>query len=183
MLAIARYLRNRGHSIIFNTAEVFRRQVEAANLRFIPFSEFANFDYRHLEEAFPERKNFKPGPDQLAYDFKTFFGKPIPHQYRRIRQIIEETTIDLIFTDVTWHISTSTLATGSPDARNRMRYYAHAPLQHRHISVLTSGFQSGGTRSQPARQSTISGDVPARTGIHESGFKRLWRAVNAGLLC
>ena len=102
MLAIARYLRDRGHSIIFNTAEVFRRQAEAANLRFIPFSGFANFDYRHLDEAFPERKNFEPGPDQLAHDFKNAFGKPIPDQYWGIRQIMEETTIDLIFTDVTY---------------------------------------------------------------------------------
>ena len=44
MLTIARYLRDRGHSIIFNTAEVFHRQIEDANLRFVPFSGFANFD-------------------------------------------------------------------------------------------------------------------------------------------
>jgi MGT family glycosyltransferase len=102
MLAIAGHLRDRGHSIIFNTGEVFRRQVEAANLRFIPFSGFADFDYRNLDEAFPERKNCKPGPDQLAHDFKYGFGRPIPDQYRGIRQIKEETTIDLILTDVTF---------------------------------------------------------------------------------
>ena len=102
MLTIARYLRDRGHSTIFHTAEVFRRQVEAANLPFIPFSGFANFDYRHLDEAFPERKNFEPGPDQLAHDFKNAFGKPIPDQYGGIKQIMEEMTIDLILTDVTF---------------------------------------------------------------------------------
>lgn len=100
MLAIACHLRDRGHSIIFNTAEVFRRQVEAANLRFVPFEGFANFDYRHLDEAFPERKNFAPGPDQLAHDFKNGFGKTIPDQYRGIRQIMDESVVDLILTDV-----------------------------------------------------------------------------------
>jgi MGT family glycosyltransferase len=102
MLAIACYLRDRGHSIIFNTAEVFRRQVEAAKLRFVPLKGFANFDYRHLDEAFPERKNTKPGPDRLDHDFKNAFGKTIPDQYRGIQQIMDESEIDLIFTDVTF---------------------------------------------------------------------------------
>lgn len=82
MLAVARYLRDRGHSIIFNTGELFRTQAEAANLRFVSFSGFANFDYRHLDEAFPERRNFKPGSDRLAHDLKNGLGKPIPDQYR-----------------------------------------------------------------------------------------------------
>ena len=102
MLAIASYLRDRGHSIIFNTAEVFRRHVEAATVRFIPFGGFANIDYRHLDEAFPGRKNFKPGPDQRAYDLRTFFVKTIPDQYWGIRQIMEEPEIELILTDVTF---------------------------------------------------------------------------------
>ena len=102
MLAIARFLRDRGHSIIFNTAEVFRSQVEAANLRFVPFTGFANFDYRRLEEDFPERKNFKPGPEQLAFDFENLFGKTIPDQYWGLRQILDETEVGLIFTDLTF---------------------------------------------------------------------------------
>ena len=102
MLAIACYLRDRGYSIIFNTAEAFRRQVEAANLRFVPLKGLANFDYRRLDEAFPERKNFKPGPDLFAYDVKHIFGKTIPDQYRGMQQIMDENEIDLIFTDLTF---------------------------------------------------------------------------------
>jgi MGT family glycosyltransferase len=102
LLAIACDLRDRGHSIIFNTAEVFREQVEAADLPFIPFRGFANFDYRNLDEHFPERKNFKPGPDRLTYDFKNIFGKPIPDQYAGIRQIMDQAEIGLIFTDATF---------------------------------------------------------------------------------
>jgi MGT family glycosyltransferase len=116
MLTIACYLRDRGHSIIFNTAEVFRRQVEAENLRFVPFSGFANYDYRRLDEAFPERNNFKPGPDQLAHDFKNGFGKPIPDQLRGIRQIMDEAEIGLILTDVTF-MGTFPLLLGPREAR------------------------------------------------------------------
>lgn len=77
LLAITCDLRDRGYSIIFSTAEVFRRQVEAADLPFIPFRGFANFDYRNLDEPFPERKNFKPGPDLRTYDSKHIFAKLI----------------------------------------------------------------------------------------------------------
>jgi MGT family glycosyltransferase len=116
MLAVARYLRDRGHSIIFNTAEVFRGQIEAANLTFVPFSGFANFDYRHLDEAFPERKNFRPGPDQLVHDFKNVFGKSIPDQYWGIRQIMDEAEIQLILTDVSF-MGTFPLLLGPREAR------------------------------------------------------------------
>lgn len=100
MLAGACHLRDRGHRILFNTGEVFRRQIESARLEFIPFTGFANFDYRHLDEAFPERKNFPPGPEQLAHDFKYGFGRPIPDQYWGIRKIMDEVGTDLILTDL-----------------------------------------------------------------------------------
>lgn len=116
MLTIACYLRDREHSIIFNTAEVFRKQIEAANLRFVSFSGFANLDYRHLDEAFPERKNFKPGPDMLAYDFKNVFGKAIPDQYWGIRRIMDEAEIGLILTDITF-MGTFPLLLGPREAR------------------------------------------------------------------
>ena len=110
MLAAACHLRDAGYRITFNTAEIFRRQVESENLRFVPFTGFANLDYNRLDEAFPERKKFEPGPAQLAHDFKYGFGRPIPDQYRGILQIIEKTRIDLILTDLTFmgRIPTST---------------------------------------------------------------------------
>jgi MGT family glycosyltransferase len=116
MLTVASYLRDRGHSIIFNTAEVFRRQVEAANLRFVPFTGFANFDYRNMDNEFPERKNFAPGPEQLTHDFKTLFGRPIPDQCAGARRILDEAEIGLICTDVTF-MGAFPLLLGSRGAR------------------------------------------------------------------
>ena len=82
MLAAACHLRDSGHRVIFNTAEVFRDQIESSGIRFVPLEGFANFDYPRLDDAFPERKKFAPGPDQLIHDFKHGFGQPI----RRIRR-------------------------------------------------------------------------------------------------
>jgi MGT family glycosyltransferase len=116
MLTVARHLRSAGHSVIFNTAEIFRKQVESAGLQFVPLKGLANFDYRHLDDAFPERKNFKPGPDQLAHDFKFAFGRPIAAQYRVIRRLMHETRIDLIMADLTF-MGTFPLLLGATDVR------------------------------------------------------------------
>jgi hypothetical protein len=113
---VARQLRSAGHSVIFNTAEIFRKQVESVGLQFVPLKGLANFDYRHLDDAFPERKNFKPGPDQLAHDFKFAFGRPIADQYRVIRRLMHETRIDLILADLTF-MGTFPLLLGATDVR------------------------------------------------------------------
>ena len=100
MLAVACHLRDSGHRVVFNTSEVFRHQIESAVVQFIPLEGFANFDYRRLDDGFPERKNFAPGPDQLAHDFKHGFGQPIPDQYRGLRKIMDQIDVDLILTDL-----------------------------------------------------------------------------------
>jgi hypothetical protein len=96
MLTVARDLSATGHSVIFNIGEVFRKQVEVAAVQFVPLKDFANFDYRRLEEAFPERKNFKPGPDQLTHDLKVGLIRPVPDKRQVIRQLMHQTRIDLI---------------------------------------------------------------------------------------
>ena len=62
MLAIACHLRDQGHSILFNTAEVFRKQVESEGLRFVPLIGKANFDYRTFNKFIPEGQTLTPGP-------------------------------------------------------------------------------------------------------------------------
>jgi hypothetical protein len=169
MLAIACYLRDRGHSIIFNTAEVFRRQVEAANLRFVPLKGFANFDYRRLDEAFPERKNFKPGPDQLAHDFKNAFGKTIPDQYWGMQQIMDESEIDVIFTDLTF-AGAFPLLLGPREARPLIIGCGVVPMLLSSIDTSPLSFPdsspAGRTRNEQ-RKSAVSGDVSVRSGLYE----------------
>jgi MGT family glycosyltransferase len=163
MLTIACYLRDRGHSIIFNTAEVFRSQVAAANLRFIPFTGSANFDYRHLDEAFPERKNFAPGPDQLAHDFTNAFGKTIPAQYWGVRQIMDEAEIGLIFTDVTF-MGTFPLLLGPREARPPIISCGITPMLLSSIDTSPFSFPDSG----PARRARNEHDNQRFQGMFQS---------------
>jgi MGT family glycosyltransferase len=116
MLAIARHLRGAGHHVIFNTGEVFRTQIESAGLQFVALEGLANFDYRRLHDAFPERNNFEPGPDRVAHDFKLAFGRTIPDQYRVIRRLLHQSSIDLILVDLTF-MGAFPLVLGADDVR------------------------------------------------------------------
>ena len=69
MLLIAEDLAGRGHEVTFNSGEVFREKAEAAGLSFVPLQGVANFNYRQLDEVFPERRTF-PGIQQVDYDLK-----------------------------------------------------------------------------------------------------------------
>jgi hypothetical protein len=85
-------------------------------VQFVPLKGFANFDYRRLDEAFPERKNFKLGPDQLAHDLKADLIRSIPDQHQVIRQLMHQTRIDLILADWTF-MGAFPLLIGATDVR------------------------------------------------------------------
>lgn len=99
MLLIAEDLAKRGHDVTFNSGEVFREKAEAAGLNFVPLQGIANYDYRQLDEVFPERRTF-PGIQQVDYDPKHVFGDMIPDQYRGMQEIIEQQDIDLVLVDL-----------------------------------------------------------------------------------
>ena len=100
LLLIAEHLRKRGHQITFNSAEIFREKAEAAGLNFVPLRGIANFDYRLMEEVFPDRVATEPGLPQMNYDMEHLFGARIPDQCEGLRQSIDEREIDLVLTDI-----------------------------------------------------------------------------------
>jgi len=102
MLAIACHLGDRGYPVIFNTAEVFRKQVESEGLRFVPFTGKANFDYRTCNKFLPEGKTLKPGPEELIHNAKHVFGDTMLDQCKGIRDIMGHEPIGLILTDFTF---------------------------------------------------------------------------------
>ena len=99
MLTIARHLRGRGHSILFTTADVFRKDVESLDLRFTPLLGEANIDYRDRHKTGRAQNLTKPGPDEMIDHVKKMFGEKMLPQYQGLRQIIDREPIDLILAD------------------------------------------------------------------------------------
>ena len=92
MLLIAEDLAKRGHDVTFHSGEVFRQKAKAAGLSFVPLQGIANFDYRQMDEVFPERRTLS-GIQQVDYDMKHFFGDMIPDQYRGMQEIIDQQNV------------------------------------------------------------------------------------------
>ncbi|KAA1184341.1 glycosyltransferase [Photorhabdus heterorhabditis] len=99
MLKIAESLIAQGHQVTMLTGALFRQQVEALNAQFAPFDEQIDFDYRHLEQHFPNRAQLPPGNVQMALAFKNFFSAPIPLLDRQLRQIIREQQAELLIAE------------------------------------------------------------------------------------
>ena len=99
LLAIACHLRDRGHSIIFNTADVFRKQIESEGIRFEPLIGKANFDYRIFNKFRSKDQIFAPGREELLQDSQHLFGDTMLPQCDGIREIMCREPIDLIVTD------------------------------------------------------------------------------------
>src|SRR5215469_8731673 len=99
MLAIARHLRDRGHSIIFNTADVFQKQVESEGIRFEPLPGKANFDYRTFNKFLAEGQVLTPGPEELIYESQHVFGDTMLPQCDGIKKVLRRESVDLIMTD------------------------------------------------------------------------------------
>lgn len=102
MLAIACRLRDRGHSIIFNTADVFQEQVESEGIRFAPLIGKANFDYRTFNKFPPEGQRLTPGPEEMNHNLMRVFGDTMLDQCNGIRNIKRSTHVDLILADFTF---------------------------------------------------------------------------------
>jgi MGT family glycosyltransferase len=100
MLSVARHLSSLGHSITFLSGRLFRDQAVALGFRFVPFFGAADFDYRHLDEEFPEVTAAKPGLEAMNAAVINTGINPVPDQYRSIRQILSEGPVDLIVTDI-----------------------------------------------------------------------------------
>lgn len=88
MLSIARYLIAQGHQVRVMTGALFRERAEAAGAQFIAFDERVDFDYRYLEQHFPERAALPPGNAQMALALKDFFAAPIPLLDQQLRAAI-----------------------------------------------------------------------------------------------
>jgi hypothetical protein len=126
MLSVALHLLSLGHSITFLSGRLFRDQAIGLGFQFIPFSGAAVFDYRRLDEEFPEVAAAKSAPE--AMNASNSIGiDPVPDQYRTIQRMLSEGPVDLIVTDVCfWGIFPMLL--GPKDARPSVLTFGLLPL-------------------------------------------------------
>jgi MGT family glycosyltransferase len=103
LLSIARIFISHRHEVIFQTASVFRDQVERAGVPFRPFLPGADLDLRDVDAALPERKHLAPGPEMLRFDFERVFIDPVPHQDASLRAILRDWPADVILADNTFY--------------------------------------------------------------------------------
>lgn len=99
LLSVAQHLSSLGHSVSFLTGSVFRDQVVARGFRFIPLEGKADFNYLRLDEEMPERAAAKPGPELLNVECISTIVEPMPDQYRILRRLLAQESIDLIVID------------------------------------------------------------------------------------
>jgi MGT family glycosyltransferase len=116
MLAVAQHLIRRGHEVVVHTGSLFRERAEATGAQFVPFRPQIDIDYRKIDERFPERRKFAPGPAQLCFGLKHLFADAMLHQSASIRDIDRDSPIDAIIVD-TMFCGTFPLLLGRPESR------------------------------------------------------------------
>jgi MGT family glycosyltransferase len=127
MLSVAQHLSSIGHSITFLSGTLFRDKAVALGFRFVPLSGKANFNYMRLDEQFPERAATKPGPVAMNVECRYTGIDPVPDQYRAIRQILTESPVDLIVTEI-YFWGVFPLLLGPRDARPPVLTFGVLPL-------------------------------------------------------
>jgi len=171
MLSVARHLSSLGHSIIFLSGKLFHDQAVTLGFQFVPFTGKADFDYRRMDEEFPEVAAATPGPDAMNAICIYCGIDPVPDQDRAIQQILSEGQVDLIVTDVYfWGIFP--LLLGPRDARPPVLTFGVLPLlvSSRDAAPFSGPEASpeGRLRNQEETQQFFAMMQPATTRINEA---------------
>lgn len=90
LVGAARGLVARGHQVIFNTGSVFKSGIETIGAHFVPLHADIDYDYRNIDQRFPERAQLPPGPAQMLWGVKHLFADSIAQQYEGLRAILRE---------------------------------------------------------------------------------------------
>ena len=98
MLAVARLLVGEGHRVLMLCGALFEQGIRQSGAEFVPFAPEVDFDYRALEQHFPERAELS-GTAQMALALKRFFAAPIPQHDSRLRALIAEEEVDLLLVE------------------------------------------------------------------------------------
>ena len=98
LLAVARYLVERGHRVRFLTGSRYREAAEATGAQYLPLPAEADYDGSNLDAAFPGRVG-KSGPAGITFDLSTIFLEPVPAQLRAVEEAIAAEEPGVILTE------------------------------------------------------------------------------------
>jgi MGT family glycosyltransferase len=98
VIAIARDLVERGHTVTVLTGSRFRGAIEAAGAAHRSLPGIADYDDRVMQDHLPERDRHR-GIGKLQYDIQTIFIKTVPDQTRAVEAAIAELAPDAILVD------------------------------------------------------------------------------------
>jgi UDP:flavonoid glycosyltransferase YjiC (YdhE family) len=96
VLVAARLLKRAGHETAIYSGSLFREKVEAAGIEFFPLPAEVDFDLRDIGAAFPEWKQYTPGPQQLLFTIKNVFANSIPSQFEGLKAVLKQFEADLV---------------------------------------------------------------------------------------
>ena len=98
LLAVARFLVERGHRVRFLTGARYRDAVTATGATYLPLPAEADYDDTDMDAAFPGRVGLK-GPAGIRYDVATIFLRPAPAQLRAIDAALAAEPADAILAE------------------------------------------------------------------------------------
>ncbi len=98
MIAIARELVARGHTVTVLTGSRFRDDVEAVGAAHRSLAGIADYDDRVMQDHLPDRDRYR-GIGKLQYDVQTIFIKPVPEQFRALERAIHQLAPDAVLVD------------------------------------------------------------------------------------
>jgi MGT family glycosyltransferase len=143
LLAIAQYLVDGGHQVVLHTAGLFRERAEGIGARFVPFPAEIDFDYRRINELFPDYHKAESGPLKLMLTLR-YIGRTMLGQKAGLDQILNDFPADAILVDTTF-AGTVPMLLGPREARPRVVAIGITALAA--TSVDTPFFGSGMTPS------------------------------------
>ena len=117
LLQVAEGLVQRGHEVTVVTGSRFDARVAATGARFVPLTGVADFDDRHLDQAFPEAATVEPGPDQLNFLFGTV-ADAIPEEHAQLQELLGADPEAVLITNSVF-LGAWPLGLGAPGRRPR----------------------------------------------------------------
>ncbi|MDG4823245.1 hypothetical protein O7635_15420 [Asanoa sp. WMMD1127] len=99
LLSVASHLAATGHRVRFLTGARYRAAVERTGAEFLPLPAGADFDDSALDREFPDRMDHK-GLDQLRYDLREVFLRPLPDQVTAIDAALAAEPTDAVLAEM-----------------------------------------------------------------------------------